>query len=84
MYLGIIGFVLSLTFLFAFSYIPCGKNDDNNDILVDVCQILYENKLYYENFRTLRDIKINSNFFIDIFVVLIIYLASYFFNIFLN
>ena len=79
MYLGIIGFVLSLGLLFAFSYIPCGKNDD---VLVDVCQILYENKLYYENFRTLRNIKINSNFFIDIFVVLIIYLASYFFNIF--
>ena len=36
MYLGIIGFVLSLAFLFAFSYIPCGENDDNNDVLVDV------------------------------------------------
>ena len=79
-YLGLIGFIYSLILLFILSNISCRK--EKNNILNDKCKLVYQGDLFYENFKTLGDIDIKSNFYLDIFILIPIYLISSFLIIF--
>ena len=81
-YIGAIGLLYSLILLLIFSNVPCSK--DTNIILSYVCKLTYNKDLYYDNYRTLGDIKSNSELYIDIFITLPIYIVSSFFIIFSN
>ena len=86
-YIGIMGFIISFAFFFIVSQISCGKSDDQEKInigLDKVCQLNYENNLYYENYKTLNEYKKDTKFFIDIFLTLILYLVASFLDIFFN
>ena len=86
MYIGIIGFVVSFSLFFIASHIPCGDNDKENIIngLNEICPFNDTINLYYESYRNLTNINKNSNFYIDIFLALILYLTASFLNIFFN
>ena len=70
----------SFILLFVFSHVPCSKA--TNNILSYVCKLTYKEDLYYDNYRTLGDIKSSSELYIDIFVIIPIYMVSSFFIIF--
>ena len=81
-YLGVIGFIFSLILLSIFSYIPCSKN---NKFSNSVCYFEYEGHKYYDNFKT---IMINDNdkdkfynFYLEIFLMLPLYLIFEFLSI---
>ena len=78
-YLGVIGFIYSIILLFIFSNIPCSKE---NNTIIQICRIEYNDDFFYENYRTLSFIEIDKEFFIDIFVSCPIYIISSFLNIF--
>ena len=82
-YIGIIGFIFSFTLFFTFPAKPC-ESEIGQAYLNDICQIEDDKKLYYENFRALGKVVINTNFYIDIFIVLILYLIASFLNIFFS
>jgi hypothetical protein len=86
MYIGIIGFIFSFALFFIFSNIPCGENneDNRNNNLNKICQLNDTTNLYYENYRYLSQVNKDANFYIDIFIVLILYLGASFLNIFFN
>ena len=71
---------------FIFSNIPCGENNEDNkkNNLNKICQLNDTTNLYYENYRYLSQVNKDANFYIDIFIVLILYLVSSFLNIFFN
>ena len=79
-YIGAIGLFYSLIFLFIFSYISC-SNEENN-ALSYACKIEYEGNSYYENYRSLSNIKIDSFFYIDVFIEIPLYIISSFLSIF--
>ena len=79
-YIGAIGLFYSLIFLFIFSYISC-SNEENN-ALSYACKIEYEGNSYYENYRSLSNIKIDSFFYIDVFIEIPLYYIEFFINIF--
>ena len=79
-YLGLIGFIYSLILLFILSNISCSK--EKNNLLNDICKLDYQGYLFYENYKTLGDIEINSIFYLDIFILIPIYLISSFLYIF--
>ena len=79
-YIGIVGFVFSLICLFIISYIPC----NSKSIINSICQLTYNDLLYYDNFRILRNINVDNNFFIEIFVILTIFIILNFLRAYFN
>ena len=78
-YIGIIGLFYSLILFFIFSKIPCSKDDS---IIIYVCKLDYQGDLFYDTYKTFGDIEINSNFYIDVFAQVPIYIVSSFLIIF--
>ena len=80
-YLGAIGLFYSLIFLFIFSHIPCSK--DKNNLISYVCKIKDDNEdFFYDNYRTLGEIKNDKYLYIDIFATIPIYMVSSFLSTF--
>ena len=79
-YIGAIGLFYSFIFLVILSYISCDTESKNN--LSYACQIKYGENLYYENFRSLSLIETNTNFYIDTFIEIPLYMISSFLSIF--
>ena len=77
-FLGIIGFIFSIIILLILSFISC-----NEEKMKYICYFNYDEKLYYENFRSLN-IEINSHFFFEIFILLPLYLIFSFFSIYFD
>ena len=73
---GIIGFFLALGELFMFSYIPCIKNKYSRNL----CTINYNDDFFYDNFMSLKNLKVNNQLFIDIFIIIPLFLISSFFE----
>ena len=73
---GIVGFVVALGELFIFSYIPCL----NNKYSKNICTIKYQGDFYYDNYRTLGFLEADKQLFIDIFVIIPLFLISSFFE----
>ena len=87
MYIGMMGFIISFALFFIVSNKSCGKSDDEESIRVNLSKICPFNEsttLYYENYRNLTRVEKNSNFYIDIFLALILFLVVSFLNIFFN
>ena len=84
MYIGILGFLISFPLFFVFSHTSCGKSNETEEELKNICPFNVSNLLYYENYRNLTSVEKNANFYIDIFIALILYLATSFLNIFFN
>ena len=84
MYIGILGFLISFPLFFVFSHTSCGKSNEPEEELKNICPFNVSNLLYYENYRNLTSVEKNANFYIDIFIALILYLATSFLNIFFN
>ena len=82
-YIGIIGFIFSLILLFSLSYIPCSKD---KKFIEYICKIrdVNEDTLYYDNFRLLKNITINTNFYLEIFLLIPLFMASNFLSAFLD
>ena len=78
-YLGSIGFFYSLIFLISFSYIPCSKD---NKIISYVCKFNHSGEFFYENIKAFDGIEINSDFYIDIFVLIPLFIICSFLHIF--
>ena len=78
-YIGAIGLFYSLILLFIISHLPCSEE---NNIISYICKLDYEGHLFYDNYRTLKSIEIDSNFFIDIFVILPLFIILSFLIIF--
>jgi len=77
-FIGIIGFCFSLIILFIISFISCNK-----DKMKYMCYFNYAGRLYYENFRSLN-IGIDSNFYLEIFIIIPLYSISNFFSIYFD
>ena len=75
-FIGIIGFIFSLIILVIILFISCPKNE-----MKYICHFNYNGNIYYENFRSLKDIKIDSNVFLEIFILIPLYLISSFFSV---
>ena len=85
MYIGMMGFIISFALFFIVSNKSCGKSDDEESIRVNLSKICPFNEsttLYYENYRNLTRVQKDSNFYIDIFLALILFLVVSFLNIF--
>ena len=78
-FIGMIGFVFSLIILFIISFISCPKNE-----MKYICFFKYNGNIYYENFRSIKNIKIDSKFFFEIFILIPIYLVSNFFSFYFD
>ena len=74
-FIGIIGFIFSLSLLFIISFISCPK-----DKMKYICFFNYNENIYYENFRSLKDIQIDTNFYLEISILIPLYLISNFFS----
>ena len=81
-YIGIIGFVFSLILLFILSHISCA-NDKN---FIDyICQIKdNKNNLYYDNFKLLKDIHADSKLYLEIFLLIPLFMITNFLNFFFD
>ena len=79
-YVGCIGLCYSLILLFALSYRPCFR--EKKSIMSYVCKLEYKSDLFYDNYRTLSNIEINSKFYIDVFILIPVYIVSSFLSIF--
>ena len=75
--LGIFGLIFSLGELFISSYIPC-QNKDFFISDINICAIKYKNQSFYDNFRALSNIKVITEFYIDIFIIIPLFLISSF------
>ena len=85
MYIGMMGFIISFALFFIVSNKSCGKSDDEESIRVNlskICPFNESTNLYYENYRNLTRVEKDSNFYIDIFLALILFLVVSFLNIF--
>ena len=78
-FIGIIGFVFSLSLLFIISFISCPK-----DKMKYICSFNYNGNLYYENFRSLKEIKIDSDLYFEMFILIPIYLISNYFSVYFD
>ena len=79
-YIGIIGFVFSLILLFIISYIPCSSDS----IINSICQLKYNDLLYYDNFKILMDINVDKKFFFEIFFILPLFIIFNFLRTYFN
>ena len=86
MYISVIGFLISFPLFFGFSHIPCNRVNDNITAeLKQICPFDNDNGTYfYESYKKLTTIPKDANFYIDIFIVLILYLGASFLNIFFS
>ena len=80
-FLGIIGFAFSLILLFIFSYISCPTD---KKFMIYICKIDYEGSFYYDNFKSLRNIPIDKNFYLEVFLLIPLFLISSFLGIFFD
>ena len=78
-YLGAIGLFYSLALLMIFSHLPCSEE---KNIISYVCKLEYQGHLFYDNYNTFKAIDINSNFYIDILVLIPLFMISSFLIIF--
>jgi len=78
-FIGIIGFCFSLILLFIISFISCPKNE-----MKYICYFNYNGILYYENYKSLKDIKFNSEIFLEIIILLPLYLVINFLSIYFD
>ena len=83
MYIGIMGFIISFALFFVFSHTPCGDKNKYENLNI-ICPFNESTTLYYENYRNLTRVEKDTNFYIDIFIALILYLIASFLNIFFN
>ena len=81
LYLGISGFVLALIELIIFSQFHCIEIED---FALSLCTIEYKNKTFYDNYKTLSDIKVGNELYIDIFAIIPIFLLSSFLDKFFD
>ena len=80
-YIGMIGFIFSLILLFISSYVPCLKDK----IFINyICKIKDEGNLYYDNFRLLKNISTNNKFYLEIFILIPIFMLSNFLSVFFD
>ena len=92
MYISVIGFLISFPLFFGFSHIPCNKDPkDVTEELMHLCPFNNSNDsnvsnvaYFYESYKNLTRIEKDANFYIDIFIVLILYLGASFLNIFFS
>ena len=80
-FIGIIGFIFSLILLFTLSFISCPID---KKFMRYICNIDYEDTLYYDNFKSLRNIHIDKNFYSEVFVLIPLFLLSSFLSIFFD
>jgi len=78
-YLGGIGLFYSTILLIIFSHLPCSKE---NNIISYVCKLDYQGLLFYDNYNTFKAIDIDSYFFIDVFLIIPLFIISSFLSIF--
>jgi len=77
-YIGASGFILSLLLLLIFSFIPCSKN---LTITNNICFIQYdEGSIYYANFRAFKYITADKKLFLEIFLLMPLYIILGFLN----
>ena len=76
-FIGLIGFTFSLLMFLIVSNIACSKN---SDLLENICRLEKDGELFYDNYHKFRETKINSSFYIDIFITLILFLIACFLN----
>ena len=74
---GIIGFVFALIELFIFSFIPCPKKE-NQDSVKKICTFSYEGRDFYDNIISLFKLKADKYLYIDIFIIIPLFLISSF------
>ena len=92
MYISVIGFLISFPLFFGFSHIPCNKDPkDVTEELMHLCPFNNSNDsnvsnvaYFYESYKNLTRIEKDAIFYIDIFIVLILYLGASFLNIFFS
>ena len=78
-FIGFIGFIFSLITFFIFSNISCQKD---KKFIEYSCQFENDGELFYDNYRNLKDIVINKEFYLDLFIILPIFLITSFLNTF--
>ena len=78
-YIGIIGLFYSFILLIIFSSVSCSTEDS---AISYICRFEYQGEFYYDNLITLGNIESNYELFIDIFVLIPIYLVCSFLVIF--
>ena len=81
LYIGVVGFVCSIIVLFIFSNIPCNQN---NEFVNYICRFQFENQFYYDNYKNLGQMEINSKLYIDIFIIIPLFVISSFLYIFFD
>ena len=81
LYIGVVGFVCSIIVLFIFSNIPCNQN---NEFVNYICRFQYENQFYYDNYKNLGQMEINSKLYIDVFIIIPLFVISSFLYIFFD
>ena len=75
LYLGISGFVFAIIELFIFSQFHCYEKENS---AINVCTIKYDNKTFYDNYKTLSEIKVGKELYIDIFAIIPLFLLASF------
>ena len=78
-YIGIIGFIFSLISLVILTFISCPRE---KKFMATVCQLNYNGLLYYDNFMSLQDISIDSNFYFELFILIPLYMISNFLGVY--
>ena len=79
-YVGGIGLCYSLILLFVFSNVPCSQYEGS--LIRYICKLDYKSDLFYDNYRILSDIEINGKFYIDIFIIIPVFIIASFLSIF--
>ena len=77
LYLGIGGLIFALSELFIASFIPCNQSKDS---FKNICTIYFDKQPYYDNFRALINIQVGKEFYIDIFIIIPLFLITSFFD----
>ena len=78
-YIGIIGFIFSLISLVILTFISCPRE---KKFMATVCQLNYNGLLFYDNFMSLQDISIDSNFYFELFILIPLYMISNFLGVY--
>ena len=81
-YIGIIGVLFSLIILLIVTFIPCSEE---KEFIKYVCQFKYSGRRYYDSFKFVKEIAFNYKFFIELFVIIplfmILNLLFFYFNL---
>ena len=81
-YLGIVGLLASILLLIIFTYLPCPDDENKIGFINYICEIKYKDSFFYDNFKELKEIKLDKNVYLEIFLILPIFLVSSFLNAF--